>query len=248
MLRSLIASLALLFATTVINAQTTATKTKSQTVTVAYAFSKRCLRDSCGDGSWGASISTFDKTAISDALNGCETHTTRQGSCETGGRYFFQCSGKEKWAALAIYDDRSESSGDGEAMGFDTEAAARTRAVANCNQSGCHAVWAGMLCHSASSTNLPAQWLNKPQTFKLTDNTTVVFLYSAVTNGVMAQVNGRSAELSFDQIASIRQPKQNPDGTWSVTVILKDDTRFSINLDNEGDANAAYQYLSAHAH
>jgi hypothetical protein len=113
-----------------------------ESVTVAFSFSKRCLRDECGDGAWGAAIDRDSNGAIQSAQDRCLSMTTRHG-CNTGGRYFIQCKPGDgpKWVALAIYDDQVESLSDGEAMGYDTQAAAEQWAVSNCHRDGCHVVW-----------------------------------------------------------------------------------------------------------
>lgn len=113
--------------------------------TVAFSFSERCLRDSCGDGAWGADIERDSQAAIDGSAKACEASTTREGSCGTGngGRYFVACKSGEqpKWAALAIYDDGSENLTDGEAIAYSTKPDAEEAAVSNCNHSGCHVVW-----------------------------------------------------------------------------------------------------------
>jgi hypothetical protein len=113
-----------------------------ESVTVAFSFSERCLRDECGDGAWGAAINRDSNGAIRSAQDGCLSMTTRHG-CNTGGRYFLQCKPGDgpKWVALAIYDDQLEKLSDGEAMGYDTQAAAEQWAVSNCHRDGCHVVW-----------------------------------------------------------------------------------------------------------
>jgi hypothetical protein len=113
-----------------------------ESMTVAFSFSERCLRDECGDGAWGAAINRDSNGAIQAAQDGCLSMTTRHG-CNTGGRYFIQCKPGDgpKWVALAIYDDQVEELSDGEAMGYDTQATAEQWAVSNCHLAGCHVVW-----------------------------------------------------------------------------------------------------------
>jgi hypothetical protein len=118
-----------------------------ESMTVAFSFSERCLRDECGDGAWGASINRDSNAAIQGAQDACLSKTARHG-CNTGGRYFIQCKPEDgpKWAALAIYDDQMEKLSDGEAMGYDTQSAAEQWAISNCHLSGCTAVWSQLIC------------------------------------------------------------------------------------------------------
>lgn len=134
-----------LCASVVLNACAVPAFGQNQAVTVAFSFSKRCLRDNCGDGAWGASIDRDAQKAIDGSGNACASMTTRQGSCGVGngGRYFVQCKPGDgpKWAALALYDDQVESLTDGEGIGYNSEGAAQRAAVANCGRQGCHVVW-----------------------------------------------------------------------------------------------------------
>jgi hypothetical protein len=126
---------------------------KGPTRIVAFSFSARCLRDLCGDGAWGADIEESNtQLAIDRARNKCESQTGRRGMCRSGIRYFVQCDeGKEKWAALAIYDDRQEHLYDGESIDSDTKEHARQAAVSKCGQKECLAVWSAQVCKGDSS-------------------------------------------------------------------------------------------------
>lgn len=127
---------------------------KGPTRIVSFSFSARCLQDMCGDGAWGADIEENNtQLAIDRAKSACEGQTGRRGSCTSGIRYFVQCeAGKEKWAALAIYDDRQEHLYDGESIDSDTKVRAREAAVSKCGQKECRAVWSTQVCKGAGSS------------------------------------------------------------------------------------------------
>ena len=110
---------------------------------VSFSFAKRAYGGLGGDGSWGAAVSSTSQGAIDAAANNCQAHSTTPNACGSGG-YFPVCrtDGETRWVALAINDDGTvENEADGEAIGYDNDESASPAAVANCNRSGCHAVW-----------------------------------------------------------------------------------------------------------
>jgi hypothetical protein len=111
---------------------------------IAISFSKRCLKDSCGDGSFGVGVSSDLAEAQRRAADACAANTKRQGSCGLGGAWpACRTDDKESWAALALYDDYRESLTDGEGIGYPTEASASEAALANCaiGLHACRVVW-----------------------------------------------------------------------------------------------------------
>jgi len=243
-----------------------------QSVAVAFSFSERCLQDSCGDGAWGASVNRDSQSAIDSSANTCEANTTRKGSCgsSNGGRYFVQCKpgGAPKWAALAIYDDGTESLTDGEAIGYLTRDAAGQAAIANCNHDGCHVVWSEVICKGDLETKAGdcgsdpgTSWASN--TYISGMGLTAVLTVQPINGGIILHGEnsktgvGGDYTILFDSIArlvpnstsNIIVGSGNFAGHTHVSSFTRDWAENSITLDSrdQATADAVKQYFQYHS-
>lgn len=101
---------------------------------IAFSISRRCLRDTCGDGHWGVGIGETEQKAMVTAAVNCAQNSLRPGSCGNNGVYpACRPDGQPSWSAFAIYDDGREITEDGEVVASPSQAIAQQDALKNCH-------------------------------------------------------------------------------------------------------------------